>query len=101
MIEALCQEINGMKSAGLKIAVYCKAYAVKDVRVVAIPLQGHRFIKVLRRGDERFLRRSRRILRRSSNEPTGARFGVQYSRIYARQIATNLGLGHRLSKSSR
>jgi hypothetical protein len=31
----------------------------------------------------------------------GARFGVQYSRVYTWQIATNLGLGHRLSKSSR
>jgi transposase len=28
-------------------------------------------------------------------------FGVRYSRVYAWQIATNLGLGHRLSKSSR
>lgn len=30
-----------------------------------------------------------------------AKFGVQYSRVYAWQIATNLGLGDRLSKSSR
>jgi transposase len=30
-----------------------------------------------------------------------ARFGVSYSRVYAWQLATNLGLGHRLSKSSR
>jgi transposase len=29
------------------------------------------------------------------------RFGVSYSRVYAWQLATNLGLGHRLSKSSR
>jgi transposase len=29
------------------------------------------------------------------------RFGVSYSRVYAWQIATNLGLGDRLSKSSR
>jgi transposase len=29
------------------------------------------------------------------------RFGVRYSRVYAWQIATNLGLGDRLSKSSR
>jgi transposase len=28
-----------------------------------------------------------------------ARFGVSYSRVYAWQIATNLGLGHRLTKS--
>jgi transposase len=34
-------------------------------------------------------------------ELIGARFGVQYSRVYTWQIATNLGLGHRLSKSSR
>jgi transposase len=34
-------------------------------------------------------------------ELIAARFGVQYSRVYAWQIATNLGLGHRLSKSSR
>jgi hypothetical protein len=34
-------------------------------------------------------------------ELISARFGVQYSRVYAWQIATNLGLGHRLSKSSR
>ena len=34
-------------------------------------------------------------------EWVAARFGVQYSRVYAWQIATNLGLGHRLSKSSR
>jgi transposase len=29
------------------------------------------------------------------------RFGVSYSRVYTWQLATNLGLGHRLSKSSR
>ena len=29
------------------------------------------------------------------------RFGVSYSRVYAWQLATNLGLGHRLSKSSK
>ncbi len=29
------------------------------------------------------------------------RFGVHYSRVYTWQIATNLGLGHRLSKSPR
>ncbi len=34
-------------------------------------------------------------------ELIGSRFGVQYSRVYTWQIATNLGLGHRLSKSSR
>ncbi|MBP0589637.1 helix-turn-helix domain-containing protein [Paraburkholderia sp. LEh10] len=28
-----------------------------------------------------------------------ARFGVSYSRVYTWQIATNLGLGHRLTKS--
>lgn len=28
-------------------------------------------------------------------------YGVQYSRVYVWQIATNLGMGHRLSKSSR
>ena len=34
-------------------------------------------------------------------ELTERRFGVHYSRVYAWQIATNLGSGHRLSKSSR
>jgi transposase len=29
------------------------------------------------------------------------RFGVSYSRVHTWQLATNLGLGHRLSKSSR
>lgn len=29
------------------------------------------------------------------------RFGVSYSRVYTWQLATNLGLGHRLSKSSK
>lgn len=29
------------------------------------------------------------------------RFGVSYSRVYTWQLATKLGLGHRLSKSSR
>jgi transposase len=29
------------------------------------------------------------------------RYGVTYSRVYAWQIATNLGLGHRLTKSKR
>jgi transposase len=30
-----------------------------------------------------------------------ARFGVSYSRVYTWQLATNLGLGHRLTKSRR
>lgn len=34
-------------------------------------------------------------------ELIGTRFGVHYSRVYTWQLATNLGLGHRLSKSSR
>ncbi len=34
-------------------------------------------------------------------ELIATRFGVRYSRVYVWQIATNLGLGHRLSKSSR
>lgn len=29
------------------------------------------------------------------------RFGVSYSRVYVWQLATNLGLGHRLTKSSK
>jgi transposase len=32
-------------------------------------------------------------------ELIGTRFGVHYSRVYTWQIATDLGLGHRLSKS--
>jgi transposase len=34
-------------------------------------------------------------------ELIGSRFGVHYSRVYTWQIATDLGLGHRLSKSRR
>jgi transposase len=34
-------------------------------------------------------------------ELIGRQFGVHYSRVYVWQIATNLGLGHRLSKSGR
>lgn len=31
----------------------------------------------------------------------GEQFGVHYSRVYVWQLVTNLGLGHRLSKSAR
>jgi transposase len=34
-------------------------------------------------------------------ELIGMRYGVHYSRVYTWQIATDLGLGHRLSKSRR
>ncbi|MBN3856454.1 MULTISPECIES: helix-turn-helix domain-containing protein [unclassified Paraburkholderia] len=34
-------------------------------------------------------------------ELIGRQFGVHYSRVYTWQIVSNLGLGHRLSKSAR
>ncbi len=34
-------------------------------------------------------------------ELIGKQFGVHYSRVYTWQIVSNLGLGHRLSKSAR